>query len=343
MSGESGTELEEFAIIERYFAPLAGKDSVDVQNFSLQDDAATITSKPGHKIVITSDSIVAGTHFFGDEPAHLIAQKALRTNLSDLASKGARPKGYTLSLHLPKGITQDWLADFAKGLAEDQKHHKIRLLGGDTVKSPVLAIAITALGEVASNLYPARSKAQLGDDVYVTGSLGDSALGLRIRQGLLTDLTEEISDYLLDRYYLPQPRNYIGQALAPFMSASMDLSDGLLGDGAKLGKASKLCCAIFSKEIPFSLQARRAIEARQDAEKWALMGGDDYELLFAAPPRHRENIKAVSTQHDLQISRIGEMVSASTFNEKPLVLLGDDRKPKDLAHLGGALGHSHQF
>ncbi|MEN0087730.1 MAG: thiamine-phosphate kinase, partial [Pseudomonadota bacterium] len=147
--------LDEFDIIARHFVPLA-KSGATVETFSLQDDAATITSRPGKRLVVTADSIVAGVHFFGDEPAGQIAQKALRTNLSDLAGKAAQPVGYTLSLHLPPSIDDAWLAAFSTGLAEDQTTFNITLLGGDTTTANQLVIAITAIGEIGATHFARR-------------------------------------------------------------------------------------------------------------------------------------------------------------------------------------------
>ena len=339
------TKLDEFEIIERYFAPLAGKGArfsqSDVETFSLKDDAALISSAVGKKLVVTSDSLVSGVHFFGDEPAHLIAKKALRTNLSDLASKAATPVGYTLSLHLPKGLDEIWFEDFAKGLAADQKQFGCKLLGGDTVSSPVLAIAITAIGE-SEGVYPARTNAKVGDDIYVTGTLGDSALGLRARQGVLSGLDDEAERFLLDRYYLPQPRLDIKAILDHCAHASMDVSDGLFGDLGKLCKASKLAAQVNREELPFSQHALKTVAQSADATAWMLEGGDDYEVLFTAPPEHRNFIENNAQKLSFAVTRIGDIVAQCPKSEVQVGLVSLIDQNGDLI-LSPTSCHNHRF
>src|SRR5579863_9136554 len=169
--------VSEDDLIARYFAPLAG-----AAGLALKDDVARLTPPPGRDLVLTADALVAGVHFFADDPADLIAGKALRVNLSDLASKGAEPLGFLLSLALPGDVTPDWLERFAAGLGADARAYACPLIGGDTVRTPgPLTLSITALGSLACGAMPARTAARRGDVLYVSGAIGDAALGLQLR------------------------------------------------------------------------------------------------------------------------------------------------------------------
>src|SRR5580692_136815 len=208
-------------LIARYFAPLAGPAGL-----GLRDDAALIRPPAGHELVVTTDALVAGVHFFADDPPGAIARKALRVSLSDLAAKGAAPLGFVLNLALPSDWTAEWLAAFAAGLGEDAAAYACPLIGGDTVKTPgPLSLAITAFGVVAPGRFAARSGARAGDAIYVTGTIGDAALGLRLRLGQGPSLAKAHRDFLLDRYLLPQPRMALAPAMARFAGAGMDISD----------------------------------------------------------------------------------------------------------------------
>lgn len=266
-------------LIARLFAPLAGPAAL-----GLADDAALLppSSTP---TVATADMLVAGVHFFPDDPPALIAKKALRTNLSDLAAKAAEPSGFLLSLALPPGWTNDWLASFASGLGEDARAFNAPLLGGDTVATPgPLTIAITALGHASR--FVSRSGARPGQGVYVSGTIGDAALGLFLRQNpqSLDGLTEAARAFLLDRYLLPCPRLDLVPALRERAAAAMDISDGLAGDLAKLCAASGASALIEAPLVPLSEAAREAAWRRPALLENILTGGDDYEILFTAGP-----------------------------------------------------------
>ena len=191
--------LGEADLIARYFAPLAGPAGL-----GLRDDAALMRSAPGEDLVLTTDALVAGVHFFADDPPGAIARKALRVNLSDLAAKGARPLGFLLTLALPSGWREDWLAAFAEGLAADVFAFKCPLIGGDTVATPgPLTLSVTAIGSVAQGRMPRRTGVKPGDRLYVTGTIGDAAIGLKIRQGRGPDLPQADKAFLLERYLTP--------------------------------------------------------------------------------------------------------------------------------------------
>ena len=274
-----GDRYSEDDIIARLFAPIAGPAGL-----GLKDDAALIgaSSEP---TVATVDMLVAGVHFFPDDPPGAIAKKALRVNLSDLAAKGAAPVGFLLSLALPRDWTNAWLAAFAAGLAEDARAYAIPLIGGDTTATPgPLTISITALGHAPR--FAPRTGARPGDLIYVSGTIGDAALGLALRRdpALAARLSETSRTHLLDRYLLPRPRLDLAGFLRRHASAAMDVSDGLAGDLAKLCRASDVSAAAEAARVPLSAAAREAIALEPGLFETALTGGDDYEILFTVSP-----------------------------------------------------------
>ncbi|MBI3512538.1 MAG: thiamine-phosphate kinase, partial [Proteobacteria bacterium] len=270
---------DEFARIARYFAPLA---ATFPGAYGLTDDAASFGLAPGEQAVITTDAVVAGVHFIGDEAPGLIARKALRVNLSDLAAKGARPLGYTLAAVLPQAIDDAWLEAFSAGLAADQAEFGIPLIGGDTVATPgPLTLSITALGAVTGAMVR-RAGARPGDRIYVSGTIGDAALGLAALRGRLAHLGAVERAFLADRYQLPRPRLALGRALAPHASAALDVSDGLVGDLGHIAACSGVAAIIEQERVPVSAAAATALAADPVARQAVLAGGDDYELLFTA-------------------------------------------------------------
>jgi thiamine-monophosphate kinase len=231
-------------LIAKYFCPLARHPGA----LGLMDDAAIFTPPEGCDLVLTKDAIVEGVHFFAEDPAGAIARKALRVNLSDLAAKGAAPAGFLLALALPESVSPKWLQDFADSLGQDAETYGCPLLGGDTVKSPgPVMISVTAFGVLPRGRMVRRSGANGGDLVFVTGTIGDAALGLRMRKETAGrerwDLDEAMRDHLASRYLLPQPRNALAEAVRTHASAAMDVSDGLAGDLEKLCRASGVGCA----------------------------------------------------------------------------------------------------
>ena len=272
---------DEFDTIARLFRPLAkgAPESLD-----LMDDAAVISSREGHDLVITKDVLVAGVHFLADDPLDLVARKLLRVNLSDLAAKGAEPYGYLLSVAWPSGA--DWPARqaFAQGLAEDQSRYGLKLFGGDTVATPgPLTVGATMLGWVAAGTMVRRAGAREGDFVQVSGPIGDGWLGLAAARGGLGELSAESARSLAERYRLPRPRVDLDQAGA---SACADISDGLLADAGHIGEASGLGVEIDLDRMPLSAAASEWLAGQGDraAARLALAsGGDDYELVAAAP------------------------------------------------------------
>lgn len=270
--------MDEFGIIAKYFAPLAGEGAL-----GLADDAALLSPRPGHDLVITTDAIAEGVDFFGFDPAGTIAQKALRVNLSDLAAKGAVPAHYLLNLSLPHTVTPDWLAGFAAGLAQDQQAFGITLLGGDTSATEgALAIAVTAFGYVPQGAMIRRRGAKPGDHVYVTGTIGDSGGGLAIFRREKHALNDAQRDALIARYRVPQPPVEFADRLRAIASASVDISDGLIADLGHLASASGVCVVVEGEQVPLS-GPLRALWG-EGALLRAVAAGDDYQVAFTAPP-----------------------------------------------------------
>jgi thiamine-monophosphate kinase len=314
--------LSEDDLIARFFAPIAGP-----AGFGLKDDVARLTPPPGRDLVVTVDGLVAGVHFFPDDPPELIAAKALRVNLSDLASKGAAPLGFLLTLALPKGLGDDWLEAFAQGLGEDAKRFDCPLMGGDTVHTPgPLTLSITALGAVAPGAMPMRTGARPGDVIFVSGTIGDAALGLKLRLGQGPKLDEAHRDYLIGRYLKPEPRLGLAAALK-HAHAAMDVSDGLVGDLAKMLRASGVSGELDLREVPFSPAAL----AYAGGIEIAVTGGDDYEVLAAVP--EAEAASFVAAAAPIPIRAVGRV----TEGADGLRVIGLDGQPARFAR--GSYSH----
>lgn len=299
--------LSEDDLIARFFAPIAGEGA-----FALKDDAALFAPPPGCDLVLTKDALVAGVHFFADDPPDAIAAKALRVNLSDLAAKGADPAGFLLGLALPAGWRADWLESFARGLGEDAARYGCPLLGGDTVKTPgPLTLSITALGTVPAGEMVKRFAARPGDEIWVTGAIGDAALGLALRQGaaFADRLTAADRAHLLDRYLLPRPRLAAAAAMRDHARAGMDVSDGLVGDLTKMMRASGVAARVDLPAIPLSPAARAAIGDDAALFETAVTGGDDYELLACVPPARVAAFESALRAAGVPTTRIGEVAA----------------------------------
>ena len=295
--------LGEFDLIARYFAPLA---TGFAGAGGLRSDNAFLPADARHDLVVKTDTIVAGVHFLADEKPGIVAAKALRVCLSDLAAGGARPYAYQLSLALPKGWSEAWVARFATGLAADQRAYGILLCGGDTVVTPgPLTVTITAFGRVARGCGLGREGARAGDAAWVSGTIGDGALGLAVALGRLKELSAADGRMLERRYRLPQPRSLLGPRLVSIASATADISDGLLADAGHIAGASGLAVHIERDAVPLSRAAARAVAG--DPRLWAnvLGGGDDYELVFAVPPRRQASLLAAAHATGIPVTAIG--------------------------------------
>jgi len=293
----------EFELIRRYFAPLAGPGSL-----KLTDDGAVVDLQPGRSLVATTDTVIAGVHFLADDPPDLIARKALRINLSDLASMGAEPLGYLLVTALPAGIDENWVAQFSRGLAQDQAEFSIALLGGDTAFTPgPLSLTITALGQVERGKALLRSGAKPGDRVYLSGTIGDSAFGLKLAKGEPLTLSPSEKSSLLDRYRLPQPRLGLGRRLIGVASAAMDVSDGLAADLGHICQASRVGALVEAAKMPVSTALRSVLEVGEASLVEVATGGDDYELLFTAPAAVELLLGRIATELALPLTAVGEI------------------------------------
>jgi thiamine-monophosphate kinase len=284
--------VNEFGLIARHFRPLAGPGGLD-----LLDDAALLTPPPGRELVLTVDAIVEGVHFLPDDPPDLVARKLLRVNLSDLAAKGAVPLGYLMTVSARRGTPDAWFAAFAAGLAQDQALFDIALLGGDTTSTPgPLSLSLTAIGHVAPGGMVRRAGARPGDGVWVTGTIGDGALGLRAIAGDLPDP----DGFLAARYRLPQPR--LGLAAPGLVQAAMDVSDGLLQDLGHLCRAAGLGATIDADRVP---RSRAALAAGPGWLELCLTGGDDYELLLAVAADREGGLQSAAAARGVAVTRIG--------------------------------------
>lgn len=303
----------EFEIIAQVLAPLSrGADLA----FDLTDDAALIEPRPGQCVVATADALVAGMHFPRDEAADLIARKALRVNLSDLAAMGADPLAYFMTIALPPDIDDAWIELFAKGLARDQPEFGITLAGGDIVSTPnELVLSITMLGSVASEAVIRRNGAQVGDRVYVSGTIGDAALGLC---ALNRELDIADASELIARYRLPQPRLALGAALRGAVHSGIDVSDGLVADLRHICETSDVAAVIRAESVPLSSATRTALQQAPEMLTSILAGGDDYELLFTASA----DFDPTAIEVGVALSDIGEIVRG-----EGVTVIGADGKP----------------
>jgi thiamine-monophosphate kinase len=313
----------EFALIARHFRGLAGPGALD-----LLDDAALLDVPPGRQLVLAADAMVAGVHFLPDDPPETIGRKLLRVNLSDLAAMGAAPLGYLMTVALPQGTPDGWVAGFAAGLAADQAAFGLSVLGGDTVSTPGPAtLSLTILGTVAPGAALRRVGARPGDAVWVSGTIGDGALGLRVLQGRLA---ADAAGHLAQRYRLPAPRLALGQALAGLALAAMDVSDGLAQDLGHLCRAGGCGAVLEAAAVPLSPAARAAVMADPALLPLVLTGGDDYELLFAAAPDQEAAVLARAAAAGVAVTRIGSFVAGPA----EVALRGEGGRPLALPRGG---------
>jgi len=319
----------EFALIARYFAPLAA-GAAGAQG--LRNDGALFDLGPEESAVVTVDAMVAGVHFLPEDPPDLVARKLLRVNLSDLAAMGAEARGYVLTLALPRTAEEAWVAAFVEGLAADQRAFGVALLGGDTVSTPgPLSLSLTALGAVPRGHSLQRATAAAGDLVFVSGTIGDGAFGLKVLQGEFQAISEEYRDALAARYRLPRPRLALGRRLleSGLASAALDVSDGLVADLGHIAEESGLGAEIVAGSVPLSDAAAAVCAAAPEHRETALTGGDDYELLFTVPPDRATEVGALAAELALPLTRIGRMTEGGAVR-----VLDADGRPLDVAVTG---------
>lgn len=297
--------MGEFELIRRFF----DRGPARRVELGIGDDCALLSPAPGTTLAITTDTLVSGRHFLPDVDPARLGHKSLAVNLSDLASMGARPLAFTLALALPEADAR-WLEGFASGLFALADRFGCELIGGDTTRGP-LNIGITAFGELPAGCALRRDRAEPGDDLWVSGELGGGVLALQLRRADvdLGPISAEAAAQAFDRLDTPEPRVALGIALRHLARAAIDVSDGLLGDLGHICERSRVGAEVHWESVP--LAPALAAAAPQARPGLALAGGDDYELLFTAPPENRSAIEALAERLGLPLSRIGSVVSGA--------------------------------
>ena len=303
-------EIKEFSRIKKFFRPLT---SHRMGAMELLDDAALMPIKKTDSIVVSTDALVEKIHFHSDERADFVARKALRTNLSDLAAMGSKPFAYNLAIIMGKTKSSNidqWLELFSKGLALDQKKFGIELIGGDTVKSlGPTSICISIFGTPNPKGSLLRCGAMVGDGIFVSGTIGDSALGLALRGNRSLSCLSKENSYCISRYRIPRPRIELGLALGGTASAAMDISDGLFQDLGHLCGASSVGASVQANKIPLSKEVSAFVKQNKFSIEQVITGGDDYELIFTAPATEEKSILNLARVTKTRITRIGTVQS----------------------------------
>lgn len=298
--------MGEFELIERFFKRPPRRADVGIG-----DDCAVWLPRAGHQLAFSADMLVEGRHFLSTVDPVRLGHKALAVNLSDLAACGATPQAFLLSLSLPRA-DERWLAGFSQGLFELADAHGCELMGGDTTQGP-LNIAITVMGEVPAGQAILRSGAQAGDDLYVSGHLGDARLALEAFRGAVS-LPQAVFEAARLRMETPTPRIALGQALRGIVHAMADISDGLLGDLGHILKASHVGAEIELSATSDLMQTAHLWSCPSDlALTCILSGGDDYELVFCAPPSASASVQAAAQASGTRVTRIGRITSTPTL------------------------------
>ncbi len=322
----------EFDIIARHFKPLADGDTGAL---GLGDDAALLDVPAGQQLVVTTDALVSGVHFMENLGAADIAHKVVGANISDLAAMGARPRAVFLAAQFPPDIDERWIAAFASGLGEALGESGAVLMGGDTVSTPgPLSFTMTALGFVARGRALKRRGARAGERVYVTGTIGDGALGLLCLRSKLAH-----NDHLIHRYARPEPRWAFAVALArdALASACADISDGLVADAGHIARASDVSITLEAARVPLSRAARRCVQGDGALIETILGGGDDYELIFTAAAAQEEAIMALGRENEVAVTCIGQTGPTGTSATQRVTVRDERGKVMEL----GAGGYRH--
>lgn len=331
--------MNEFEVIGRYFRSSTGalakpndagiNTGIDAMADSgietgIGDDCALLRVPDGHRLAVSVDTLVADVHFPASAEPALIAQRALCVSLSDLAAMGAKPLWITLCLTLPE-VDESWIGPFSCALHETAARYNCALVGGDTTRGP-LALSVQVMGSVPIGKGLLRSGAGIGDQVYVTGTLGDGAAGLAAVQQHLQSSENDIT-YLKQRFFHPEPQFKAGAQLLSFASAAIDISDGLLADLGHICTASGVRAVVEIDQLPLSAALKRSVDVEQQ-RLWALSGGDDYQLCFTVPAAHIAAIEALIADSVLDAQRIGEICAGEG------VVCRLQQQPFDIAHKG---------
>ncbi|MFM0501097.1 thiamine-phosphate kinase [Paraburkholderia caffeinilytica] len=308
--------LSEFSLIDRFFGRRAAAISSGAAKGALGigDDCALLAPRAGEMLAISTDMLVEGRHFFPDVDPEALGHKALAVNLSDLAAMGAKPQAFTLAFSLPKA-DEAWLAAFSNGLFALAERYGCDLIGGDTTGGP-LNLCITVFGSVPSQAALRRDAAQPGDDIWISGTLGDARAGLGLQRG---EWSADASDAATFRRALerPEPRIALGLALRGIAHAALDLSDGLAGDLLHILERSNVGATVDIDAVPRSAALRRL--APEIQQRCSLAGGDDYELCFTAPVAARAKVEAAGREVALPVTRIGTINALQTAADRPAI------------------------
>ncbi|WP_151671655.1 thiamine-phosphate kinase [Nitrincola schmidtii] len=300
--------MGEFELIQRYFVRKQPTSSNVL--LGIGDDAALLHVPEGELLVVSVDTLVSGVHFLPDTPAERVAQRALGAAVSDLAAMGARPLWYTLALTLPD-LSESWLDSFASALAQRSAELGITLIGGDTTRGP-LALSLTVHGSVSKEHALKRQGACVGDWVAVTGTLGDSRAGL---ESLLHPQKASLSslEWLRERFYQPEPRLTMAQAMAPYLTSAIDISDGLMADLGHILKASDCGAELDVERLPYSEALIDFTKDEQKREEWALTGGEDFELCVTFSQQHWSRLQSIAQVQQVPLTVIGRIIAAPTL------------------------------
>ncbi len=304
----------EFDLIGRYFEhQKINRPDVDL---AIGDDCALLRVPEGYQLAISTDSLVAGTHFLADADPKQVAHKALASNLSDLAAMGATPAWVSLALTLPS-FDEQWLSAFCEGFFQLAEQYNVQLIGGDTTKGP-LSITLTVQGFVPLGQALTRSGASSTDAIYVTGQLGDSAAGLALLlKGKQCDNTA-LSQALMTRHFMTMPQVEAGTLLRGKASAALDISDGLIADLGHILKRSNVGAEIYTEALPISAELAAFCQTPEQAQQMALSSGEEYQLCFTVPVEQCDDVEALMAKQGIQISRIGQLTE-----NKGIVLLNN--------------------
>ncbi|HET6264086.1 MAG TPA: thiamine-phosphate kinase [Usitatibacter sp.] len=304
----------EFELIKRHFTRPAANAVLGVG-----DDCALVDVSNGMDLAVSTDTMVSGTHFFPDVNPENLGHKALAVNLSDMAAMGALPYWAMLNLTLPN-VNHEWLSAFAKGFFDLAQEFEVSLVGGDTTRGPSLVITVTIMGEVPAGAALRRSGAKAGNDIWVSGNVGDAALAVAHRYGKLVLDADDYQEAVM-RLYEPSPRVQLGQALRGLATAAIDVSDGLLADLTHICRLSGVGATVELNAVPVSSIGAKHLGS-DEGRNAIVAGGDDYELCFTAHPNSRESIQDLAETFGIPISRIGQVKRG-----KGVSLLGADGKP----------------
>ncbi len=294
--------MKEFELISKYFKPLTNKFKGAL---SLQDDIAIIPKNNQFDYIITADAMAEGVHFPDNSMAEIIASRLMISNLSDIASAGGVPKYYMLTGSIKKGMNEKWFKAFSSKLAEINEKYNIHLLGGDTIKTnEQLFFSVTMIGEIEAGKALLRSGALEGDDIYVSGDIGDAYLGLQIIKGELEKISYEDKNYFINRYFYPSPRIELARNLIDIATSCTDISDGLIKDLENICVASNVKAEIQKEPIPTAIKDELFFEQ--------ISGGDDYELIFTARQKDKTKIANIAKKLNIKITKIGRITKQNS-------------------------------